>query len=98
MLYPNALGVTVGGSLPAGETLWECLIRESYKEAGFSVDEVINAAKSVGTISYVNASETKPTSGGESGLIRPEVQYLYDVKVGDDVIPTPYDQEVFGVN
>lgn len=32
-LYPNRLGVTVGGSLPAGDTPYECLIREAHDGA-----------------------------------------------------------------
>ncbi|KAJ9616334.1 hypothetical protein H2200_000052 [Cladophialophora chaetospira] len=41
------------------------------------------------TISYVTASETKTTSGGEAGLIRAEVQFVYDMKVDREVKPIP---------
>ncbi|KAH8748642.1 thiamine pyrophosphokinase-related protein [Diaporthe sp. PMI_573] len=97
-LYPNRLGVTVGGSLPAGETPYECLIREAHEEAGLESQLVKSHAKSAGTISYVTSSETKTTSGGEPGLIRAEIQYIYDMKVGKDVIPTPHDMEASSIN
>lgn len=97
-LYPNRLGVTVGGSLPAGETPYECLIREAYEEAGLESQLVESHAVSVGTISYVTSSETKTTSGGESGLMRAEVQHTYDMKVGKDVIPTPNDMEASNIS
>lgn len=34
------------------------------------------------------------TAGGEEGLFQPEVQYVYDLEVGNDVIPKPCDDEV----
>lgn len=97
-LYPNRLGVTVGGSLPAGETPVECLIREAHEEAGLESELVKSHARSVGTISYVTSSETKTTSDGESGLIRAEIQYVYDMKVGKDVIPTSHDMEASNIS
>jgi len=95
-LYPNCLTVTVGGSLPAGETPFECLIREAHEEASLPADLIRRDAKPAGTISYVTASDTKTTSGGEAGLIRAEVQYIYDMEVGPEVIPKPNDQEAAG--
>jgi 8-oxo-dGTP pyrophosphatase MutT (NUDIX family) len=92
-LYPNKLGVTVGGSLPARETPFECLIREAQEEANISAAVVNEFSKSVGIISYVTASDIKSAKSSEPGLIRAEVQYIYDMKVGADVKPTPYDGE-----
>lgn len=97
-LYPNRLGVTVGGSLPAGETPFECLIREAHEEAGLDSQLIKSHAMSVGTISYVTSSESKTTSGGESGLIRAEIQNVYDMKVGKDIIPTPHDMEASNIS
>lgn len=54
-------------------------------------------ATSVGTISYVTASETETTSGGEPGLIRAEIQYIYDMKVGKGVVLTPHDGEASSI-
>lgn len=85
ILYPNALGVTVGGGLSIGETPFECMMREVYEEAGLPEGLVRKHAISVGTINYATLTESKTTSGGESGLIREEVQFLYEMKVGADV-------------
>jgi 8-oxo-dGTP pyrophosphatase MutT (NUDIX family) len=98
VLYHNRLGVTVGGSLPAGGTPFECVVRESYEEAGLDADLIKQHAKAAGTISYVTASETKTTSGGEAGLIRAEIQYIYHLKVGPDVVPKPYDMEASDIS
>ncbi len=97
-LYPNKLGVTVGGSLPAKETPFECLVRESQEEASLPPSLVSEAAKSVGIISYVTASDKKSAKGSEPRLIRAEVQYAYDMKVGPDVKPTPFDQEASDIS
>lgn len=98
VLHPNKLGVTVGGSLSAGETPSECVIREAQEEASLPADVVSAAIKSVGSLSYVTSSETKSTSGGEAGLIRPEIQYLYEMKVNEDVVPTPFDNEASDIS
>jgi 8-oxo-dGTP pyrophosphatase MutT (NUDIX family) len=97
-LYPDKLGVTVGGSLPARETPFECLVRESHEEAGLSPELVRGHAKSVGTISYVTACDSKSTSGGEAGLIRAEVQFVYELKVDAHVVPKPYDMEASDIS
>lgn len=98
VLHPNKLGVTVGGSLSAGETPSECVIREAQEEASLPADVVSAAIKSVGSLSYVTSSETKSTSGGEAGLIRPEMQYIYEMKVNEDVVPTPFDNEASDIS
>jgi hypothetical protein len=64
------------------------MVRESHEEAGLDADLIKQHAKAVGTIGYVTASETKTTSGGEAGLIRAEIQYIYHLKVGPDVVIT----------
>lgn len=97
-LYPNKLGVTVGGSLPAKETPFECLVRESQEEASLPSKLIRAYAKSVGIISYVTASDVKSAKGSEPGLIRAEVQYTYDMKVGPDVKPTPFDHEASDIS
>ncbi|KAK0622686.1 hypothetical protein B0T14DRAFT_514278 [Immersiella caudata] len=62
------------------------MVRESHGEAGLEAELSKQHANAAGTISYVMASETETTSGGEAELIRAETQYIYHLKVGPDVV------------
>ena len=48
--------------------------------------------KSVGFISYFY--ERSKVAGGEKGLLQPEIQYVYDLELPEDVKPKPCDDEV----
>ena len=89
--YPSMLDSTVGGSLPTGETPFQCLIRESHEEASFSEELVRSKAKACGTVNYV--CRTDERGGGELQLFTPEVQYTYEMKLPKDIVPTPGDNE-----
>ena len=89
--YPSMFDSTVGGSLPTGETPFECLVRESGEEASFSEELVRSNAKACGTVNYV--CRTDERSRGELGLFTPEVQFTYEMKLPKEVIPTPGDNE-----
>ena len=89
--FPNMLDGTVGGSLPTGETPFQCLIRESGEEASIPEQMVRDLARACGTVNYVYISDSR--GGGELGLLTPEVQYTYEMKVGNDFIPVPGDNE-----
>jgi isopentenyldiphosphate isomerase len=97
-LYPNKLGVTVdgtvGGGLRALKTPFKYLIRKAGEEASLPANLIAESAKAVGIIRYVTASDATSARESEPGLIRAEVQYVYDMKVGLDVTPTPFDGEV----
>ena len=97
-LYPNKLGVTVAGGIPTGESPFECVVRESMEEAGLPLELVRSHARAVGTVNYVTATDTKTTSGGEAGLIRAEVQFLYEMKVDASVVPKPHDMEASDIS
>lgn len=90
--YPGMLDSTVGGCLPTGESPFECLIRECAEEASFSADLVRKHAVAVGAVSYVGISDER--GGGELGLLCPEVQFIYEMKLPDDVVPVPGENEV----
>lgn len=45
-----------------------------------------------GTVTYFYVRDER--AGGETGLLQPECQYVYDLEVGEDVVPKPGDQEV----
>ncbi len=90
--FPGMLDSTVGGSLPTGETPVQCLIRESGEEASIPEQMVRDLARACGTVNYVDISDSR--GGGEPGLLTPEVQFTYEMKVGTDFIPKPGDNEV----
>ncbi|TVY87965.1 Uncharacterized protein LAWI1_G005242 [Lachnellula willkommii] len=89
--FPNMLDSTVGGSLPTGESPFECLLRESEEEVSFKPELVRDNAVACGTINYVSITDER--SKGEQGLLCPEVQFCYEMKIPKDVIPIPGDHE-----
>lgn len=90
--HGGMLDNTVGGGLPAGEEPFECIVREAAEEASFSEELVRSRARHCGTISYFSFRDQR--AGGEANLLQPEVQYVYDMEVGEDVVPKPCDEEV----
>lgn len=90
--YGGMLDNTVAGGISAGEQPFECLVREAAEEASFPEDLIRSAAKACGTVSYFYIRDER--AGGETGLFQPEVQYVYDIEVGPDIIPKPCDDEV----
>jgi 8-oxo-dGTP pyrophosphatase MutT (NUDIX family) len=75
-----------------GEEPLECLVREANEEASLPGDLVRANAKACGTITYVYIRESR--AGGETGMIQPECQYVYDLELPSSVIPKPNDSEV----
>ncbi|EWC47906.1 hypothetical protein DRE_02788 [Drechslerella stenobrocha 248] len=95
--YPNMLDNTVAGGMGDGQTPFECIVKEAGEEASLSADYVRANARPCGTISYFYVRHAD--AGGEAGLLQPEVQYLYDMVVGDPdlgegPVPAPCDSEV----
>jgi len=90
--YPGMLDNTVAGGFMTGEDFFECMVREADEEASLSADLVRQRAQEVGTISYIYVTDER--SGGEPGLIYPEVQWVYDLELPADVVPSPKDGEV----
>ncbi|OBT74410.1 hypothetical protein VF21_06836 [Pseudogymnoascus sp. 05NY08] len=89
--FPGMLDSTVGGSLPTGEQPFECLVRESEEEASFQPEFTRKNAVACGTMNYLNLTDER--SGGEIGCFSPEVQFVYEMKVPNDLVPTPGDNE-----
>ncbi|KAL8833183.1 MAG: hypothetical protein Q9170_004440 [Blastenia crenularia] len=75
--YGGLLDNTVAGGIAAGEQPFNCIVREAAEEASFPEDLVRTRAKACGTISYFSLRDER--AGGESGLLQPEVQFVYDV-------------------
>ncbi|KAI5846052.1 NUDIX hydrolase domain-like protein [Tricharina praecox] len=90
--YPSMLDNTVAGGIASGMTVFETLIKESAEEASLPESLVREKARCVGLVSYFMVRDHR--AGGETGLLMPEVQYVYDMEVGDDVVPRPGDDEV----
>lgn len=90
--YPNCLDTTVAGGVAAGEGPFECVVREAEEEASLSMDFVRKNAKAVGCTSYIGLNDVR--GGGETGLIGPDIMYLYDLELPEDVICKQNDEEV----
>src|SRR5215469_10978734 len=92
--YGGMLDNTVAGGLPVGEQPLECLIRESEEEASLPADFVRRNAKPVGAVTYFYIRS--PCAGGETGLLQPECQYVYDLDMSAEkgVECKPNDEEV----
>jgi isopentenyldiphosphate isomerase len=91
--FPGMLDNSVAGGVSAGESPWTSLMRESMEEASLE-ESVAKNAKEVGVVTYFYVSGEG--SGGESGLLQPECQYVYDLDLTgmpDDAL-RPNDSEV----
>jgi 8-oxo-dGTP pyrophosphatase MutT (NUDIX family) len=90
--YGGMLDNTVAGGMASGEDPFECLVREAEEEASLPQDLVRGTATSHGTVTYIYIRSE--LASGETGLIQPECQYVYDLELPLDVVPKPNDSEV----
>jgi 8-oxo-dGTP pyrophosphatase MutT (NUDIX family) len=88
--YPGMMDNTVAGGLSTGEQPFECLIREAAEEASLPED-IARRAKPCGTLTYFHVRDAR--AGGEIGLCQPELQYIFDLELPEDVILKPGDNE-----
>jgi 8-oxo-dGTP pyrophosphatase MutT (NUDIX family) len=88
--YPGMMDNTVAGGLGTGEKPFNGLIREAEEEASLP-ESVVRSAKPCGTLTYFHVCDAR--AGGETGLCQPECQYLYDLELGPETVPTPGDGE-----
>lgn len=70
----------------------ECLVREAEEEASFPEDLIRQYAKPRGTVSYFSIRDSK--AGGETDLLQPECQFVFDLELTSDIEPKPNDDEV----
>lgn len=94
--YPSMLDNTVAGGIAAGEAPFECLVRESMEEASLLEHVVRRRAKAAGCVTYFHIRDQR--AGGETGLLQPECQYVYDLDLtGEEGVECkPNDEEVEG--
>ncbi|GKZ24021.1 hypothetical protein AbraIFM66951_010519 [Aspergillus brasiliensis] len=90
--YPGMLDNSVAGGMSTTEHPFECLVREAMEEASLPEDVVRANATPAGCVTYTYVRSAK--AGGETDLVQPEVEYIFDIKVGADIIPKPCDTEV----
>ncbi|CAJ2512918.1 Uu.00g010370.m01.CDS01 [Anthostomella pinea] len=90
--YPGKLDTSVAGGVRAEESPFECIVHEADEEASLPASLVRGHAKACGAVTYVSSSGAG--SGGEMGLVVPDVLYVYDLEVGEDVVLKPQDDEV----
>lgn len=88
--YPSMMDNTVAGGLGTGEKPFDCLVRECAEEASLP-EEIARKAKACGTLTYFHMRDAM--AGGETGLLQPECQYIYDLELPEGVIPAPSDNE-----
>lgn len=90
--YPGMLDNSVAGGMTSGETPFNCAVREAMEEASIP-EEISNAhARAVGCVTYVYVRDAR--AGGETGLLQPEVEYVYDLKLDKTFELKPCDTEV----
>lgn len=94
--YPGMLDNTVAGGIATGEQPLECLLRECEEEASLPEDVVRRNVRAVGAVIYFYIRDER--AGGETGLMQPECQYVYDLDSSGEngVECKPNDEEVEG--
>ncbi|OXV08217.1 hypothetical protein Egran_04021 [Elaphomyces granulatus] len=90
--FPGMYDNTVGGGMSTKEYPFECALREAEEEASLSRKVMEAKTTPVSCLSYIYVRDKK--AGGETGLIQPEVEYIYDIELDADTIPKPNDSEV----
>ena len=90
--YPGMLDTTVDGGVKVEESPFECIIHKADEEASLPEDLIRERVRACGVLTY--AARSGAGSGGEQSLIVPDIIYVYDLEVGEDVVPKPRDEEV----
>lgn len=90
--YGGMLDNAVAGGIASGESPFESLVRECGEEASLPEELVRSTAIPCGTLTYWYIRDER--AGGETNLMQPECQYIYDLELPEGVIPKPGDDEV----
>ncbi|KAL5116466.1 hypothetical protein ACEQ8H_005587 [Pleosporales sp. CAS-2024a] len=90
--YGGMLDNAVAGGIASGESPLESLVKECAEEASLAKSLVRPNVKAAGTVTYYYIRDK--SAGGETNLMQPECQYVYDLELPEDVVPTPGDDEV----
>jgi 8-oxo-dGTP pyrophosphatase MutT (NUDIX family) len=90
--YPDKLDTTVAGGVKADESPFETIIHEAEEEASLPTDLLRRDVRSTGVLTYMSTSGEN--ENGESGLVKPDAIYVYDIELSEGVVPRPGDDEV----
>ncbi|SLM40315.1 thiamine pyrophosphokinase [Lasallia pustulata] len=90
--YGGMLDNSVAGGISTGEKPLDSLVREAAEEASLPEDLVRKDAKACGLVTYFYIQDER--AGGETDLLQPECQYVYDLEVEEGVVLKPGDNEV----
>ncbi|CCD27191.1 uncharacterized protein NDAI_0J02990 [Naumovozyma dairenensis CBS 421] len=98
--WPSMLDNIIAGGLGYPYGIEETVFKESVEEANLPKSVIKKCIKAAGVVSYLyypkNIQEDTFTT--ESSFIVGEVEYIYDLKLDHDIIPTPNDGEVDSFN
>lgn len=83
--FPSMMDNTVAGGLGYPYGIWETVVKECYEEAGLDEEFVKKNTKSAGVVQYMYRTS--------KGRVQPEVEYVFDIKFPENVIPHPVDGE-----
>ncbi|KAG9229013.1 thiamine pyrophosphokinase-related protein-like protein [Amylocarpus encephaloides] len=90
--YRGMLDNTVAGGIASGEDPFESLVREADEEASLPEDLVRQKTQKAGVVTYLHLRDSR--AGGESGVVQPECQYIYDLELPKGLTPQIKDGEV----
>ncbi|KAL2851559.1 NUDIX hydrolase domain-like protein [Aspergillus pseudoustus] len=95
--YPGMLDNAAAGGLETGMSALEGVVRETVEEASLDERVVRMGVRSTGALSYFHV-KSSPLSGrgdeGEVGFLQPEVEYIFELQLGEGIRPRPGDSEV----
>lgn len=90
--YPGMLDNTAAGGMSTGEHPYACAVREAAEEASVPSDVFTERASPVGVLTYFYVRDAR--AGGETGLLQPEIEYIYDIRLDATHTIKPCDSEV----
>jgi len=90
--FGGMLDNAVAGGIASGESPFESLVRECAEEASLEEELVRNNVKTCGCVTYFYIRDER--AGGETRLLQPECEYVYDLELPEDIVPKPGDNEV----
>jgi 8-oxo-dGTP pyrophosphatase MutT (NUDIX family) len=85
--FPGMLDTTVAGGVKAEDTPRQCIVAESDEEAALPLPYVEKNIVPTGVVTYVSRAK-------QTGQLRPDILYVYDLELEEDMRPEPKDGEV----